>query len=484
MFIRMNNDKTQFGWNFDNTYARLPEVFFEKINPIQAPQPKMVLFNHELAKDLGLNSEKLSAQGHEFLSGNKLFEGSEPIAQAYAGHQFGHFNMLGDGRANLLGEHVTPQGERFDIQLKGSGPTKYSRRGDGLAALGPMLREYIISEAMQALGIPTTRSLAVVATGEQVVRETLLPGGVLTRIASSHIRVGTFQYAAALESGKYLRDLADYTLQRHYPELVSKPEPYLELLKAVIERQASLIVKWMHVGFIHGVMNTDNMTLSGETIDYGPCAFMDQYSLKTVFSSIDRQGRYAYGQQPTIAQWNLTRLAEAMLPLISHDEEEAIAKAGEALNTYAEHLQRSWIEGMRGKLGIMSAGESDIIHFSKLLELMEKNQADHTNTFRALSNGEMLDESLFKDTEFLEWHKNWLGRKPNLELMKSQNPAVIPRNHLVEQALAAAVEKNDYTVCEQLIAVLRTPFTEPTDKAKYMSPAPNEGKGYKTFCGT
>jgi uncharacterized protein YdiU (UPF0061 family) len=480
----MNQDQNQFGWNFNNTYARLSDVFFERVNPTPARAPKLVMFNDELARSLGLNAEALAAQGQDYFSGNKIFEGSEPIAQAYAGHQFGHFNMLGDGRASLLGEHVTPKGERFDIHLKGSGPTRFSRRGDGLAALGPMLREYIISEAMFALGIPTTRSLAVVTTGEKVVRETLLPGAVLTRIASSHIRVGTFQYAAALDEGQNLRELADYTLRRHYPELVSQPEPYVALLKAVIERQASLVVQWMQVGFIHGVMNTDNMTLSGETIDYGPCAFMDRFSLSTVFSSIDRQGRYAYGQQPTMAQWNLTRLAEALLPLFSADEKEAIAKAEEALGTYAVHLQRNWVSGMRGKLGLVSEGENDMVLFNSLLELMEKNQADYTNTFRALSNGAMPDEALSKNAQFLEWHKAWLERKPDLNLMRTRNPAVIPRNHLVEKALAAAVDNGDYSFFQQLIAVLQNPFVEPADRVEYMSPALHGGEGYKTFCGT
>lgn len=483
----MGNDKNQFGWNFNNTYSRLSDVFFERVRPTPTPTPtpaaKTVLFNEELAGRLGLNVEELAACGQDFLVGNNLFEGSEPIAQGYAGHQFGQFNMLGDGRANLLGEHVTANGERFDIHLKGSGPTRFSRRGDGLAALGPMLREYLISEAMFALGIPTTRSLAVVSTGKQVVRETLLPGGVLTRVASSHIRVGTFEYAAALDKGKNLRELADYTLRRHYPDLVSQPEPYVAFLKSVIERQAFLIVKWMQVGFIHGVMNTDNMTLSGETIDYGPCAFMDRFSHSTVFSSIDRQGRYAYGQQPSIAQWNLTRLAEALLPLFSADEEEAIAKAQEGLSTYAEHLQRHWIAGMSEKLGIMSEGNGDMVLFSSLLELMEKNQADYTNTFRALSNGIMLDEPLFKSPEFLEWHKIWLRRKPNFEFMLTRNPAVIPRNHMVERALAAAVEKDDYSVIKRLIAVLKNPFVEPADP-EYMNAASDGGEGYKTFCGT
>lgn len=481
--IAMNNDKNQFGWNFDNTYSRLSDAFFEKVNPTPVSKPTMVIFNEEVARNLGLNAEMLSAQGQNFFSGNQLFEGSEPIAQAYAGHQFGHFNMLGDGRNNLLGEHVTAKGERFDIQLKGSGATRFSRRGDGRAALGPMLREYIISEAMFALGIPTTRSLAVVTTGEPVFRETPLPGAILTRVASSHIRVGTFQYASAFEEGKYLRELVDYTIRRHYPDVANEPEPYVALLKEVIERQASLIVKWMHVGFIHGVMNTDNMTLSGETIDYGPCAFMDRYSLKTVFSSIDRQGRYAYGQQPAIGQWNLTRLAEALLPLFDTDEKKAIAKAEEALDTYAGHLQQQWLKGMREKLGFVDKSEDEMVLFSSLLELMEKNQADYTNTLRALSNGKTPDEPLSKDAKFIEWHKNWLAKKPDLNLMRTRNPAVIPRNHLVEKALAAAVEKEDYSVLKNFVKVLKDPFTEPKDATEYTCPAPND-EGYKTFCGT
>ncbi|KYG69957.1 hypothetical protein AZI85_14735 [Bdellovibrio bacteriovorus] len=478
----MSDDRNQFGWNFDNTYARLSDVFFERVNPTPARTPVMVMFNEALAQDLGLNVSELAKQGQNFFAGNKFFKGSEPIAQAYAGHQFGHINMLGDGRANLLGEHVTPKGERFDIQLKGAGRTRFSRRGDGLAALGPMLREYIISEAMFALGIPTTRSLAVVTTGEQVIRETPLPGAVLTRVASSHLRVGTFEYAAGFDQGKNLRELADYTLRRHYPNLVSHPEPYVALLKAVIERQASLIVKWMQVGFVHGVMNTDNMTISGETIDYGPCAFMDRFSLSTVFSSIDVQGRYSYGQQPSIGQWNLARFAETLLPLFSASQEEAIAKAEEALDTYAEHLQRHWVTGMRGKLGVMQAGEDDMPLFNSLLELMEKNQADYTNTFRALANGKMLDEPLFKSAEFLEWHKAWQARNPDLALMLKHNPAVIPRNHMVEKALAAAVEKNDYSVVNRLLEVVRNPFVEPKDGAEFLSPADDED--YQTFCGT
>lgn len=489
--LGMDDDKIHYGWRFDNTYSRLSEIFFERVNPAKSTNPEIVMFNKALAKSLGLNVESLVTHGHQFLSGNKIFEGSEPLAQAYAGHQFGHFNSLGDGRANLLGEHLTPTNQRFDIQLKGSGPSRFSRRGDGLASLGPMLREYIISEAMCALGIPTTRSLAVVATGENVIREKILPGAVLTRVASSHIRVGTFQYAAAVENGKYLRELADYTMQRHYPELILKPEPYFELLKAVIDRQASLIVKWMEVGFIHGVMNTDNMTLSGETIDYGPCAFMDHYSLATVFSSIDRQGRYAYGQQPSIAHWNLTRLAESLLPLLSTNNEEAIKKAEEAMSTYSECLQRYWLKGMEEKLGLGSKSQgskNNVTLMTSLLELMEKNKADYTNTFRNLSEAAEFNfnpnESLHQDPQFIEWHKNWIAQKPDFALMQSRNPAVIPRNHLVEKALTAAVEKNDYSVFLRLLEAVKNPFSPPHGAGEYTQPASTGSENYKTFCGT
>jgi uncharacterized protein YdiU (UPF0061 family) len=480
----MRPSQAQFGWNFDNTYSKLPDPFFERVNPVLFSNPKLVLFNEKLAQELELNVDELKVQGQIYFSGQALFENSKPLALAYAGHQFGHFNMLGDGRAHLLGEHVTSKGEKFDIQLKGSGPTRFSRRGDGLAALGPMLREYVISEGMAALAIPTTRSLAVVSTGDKVVRESLLPGGVLTRVASSHIRVGTFQYAAALEDQRYLRDLADYTLVRHYPDLLANSEPYVGLLEVVIERQAFLVAQWMLVGFIHGVMNTDNMTLSGETIDYGPCAFMDRYFVSTVFSSIDREARYAYGQQPAMARWNLARLAEALLPLLDSDEGKAIAKAENALDTFSGHFQRHWQKGMGEKLGIEINSPEDAILITSLLRNMEKKQADYTNTFRALSLDKMPAEPLAKDSDFLDWYQKWQSRKPNLSLMCSKNPAVIPRNHLVEKALTAAVEIEDYSVIRNLLAILQNPYAEPDDVDEYTSPAPHGGKGYKTFCGT
>jgi uncharacterized protein YdiU (UPF0061 family) len=480
----MEQSQNQFGWNFDNTYSRLQDFFFERIHPRPVSNPKIILFNQDLADSLGLNTQSLLKEGTPYFSGSRLFRGSEPIAQAYAGHQFGRFNVLGDGRAHLLGEHLTPQGQRFDIQLKGSGPTRFSRRGDGLAALGPMLREYIISEAMSALHIPTTRSLAVLATGDDVYRDQVLPGGVLTRVASSHIRVGTFEYAAALEEGRYLQILADYTLDRHDPHLRLHPEPYLAMLKAVIERQAHLIAQWMLIGFVHGVMNTDNMAISGETIDYGPCAFMDRYSPTTVFSSIDRQGRYAYGRQPSMALWNLSRLAEAMLPLLSSQSDEGIAKAEEALNTFGPCFQQSWQKGMTEKLGLLKPEEDDIKLLASLLELMEKNNADYTNTFRDLSEERRPEEPLASDLTFLEWHRNWLSRKPDFELARSRNPAVIPRNHVVEKALAAAVDLKDYSEITKLIEVIKNPFVTPQEGSDYTSPAPNGGEGYKTFCGT
>ncbi|MGE3262472.1 MAG: YdiU family protein [Bacteriovoracia bacterium] len=477
--------KSMFGFSFDNTYSALPEQFFAHINPTPVKAPKMAIFNHDFAKTLGLDAEALSQQP-EIFAGNKILEGAEPIAQAYAGHQFGHFNMLGDGRANLLGEHVTPSKERFDIQLKGSGPTPFSRRGDGRAALGPMLREYIISEAMHALRIPTTRSLAVVTTGEPVFREQPLPGAVLTRVASSHIRVGTFEYAAALEKEKpgSLKILADYTLQRHYPELASQAEPYLALLLAVMERQASLIANWMCVGFIHGVMNTDNMALSGETIDYGPCAFMDHYSHSTLFSSIDRNGRYAYGNQPKLAGWNLARLGEALLPLLHENQELAVAKAQEVLARFPGMFETQYLRGMRAKLGLVSDDAGDITLINDLLALMELHKSDYTNTFRALSAETLPSDGLFAEAAFREWYARWKLRQPSSSLMRSSNPVVIPRNHRVEEALAAAVEREDYAVMGRLLAALRAPYEEADQNMDYRATPIVTGEEYKTFCGT
>lgn len=480
------------GFNFENTYVNLPEMFFTKKGPSHVKAPCLVKLNNSLAKELGLNIDELkSNEGIEILSGNKIPEGSIPLAQAYAGHQFGHFTLLGDGRALLLGEHITPKGERFDIQLKGSGRTPYSRGGDGRAALGPMLREYIISEAMYALNIPTTRSLAVTKTGEAVIRETYLKGAVLTRIASSHIRVGTFQYARNWGTAKDIKKLADYTLKRHFKEIKNEENPYLSLLKEVIKRQAELICKWQLVGFIHGIMNTDNMTISGETIDYGPCAFMDTYDPKTVFSSIDINGRYAYKNQPNMAVWNLARFAETLLPLLSTDQDEAINLAEDALAEFSEIFKNNWISGMRAKLGIFNEETEDEDLIKNLLSIMQKYKADYTNTFRALTIDDLNGSEIFNSEEFKEWYKIWQERLSRQDeskdlskkLMKSSNPAVIPRNHRVEEALEAA-EKGDYSVMDKLLDVLISPFDYSKDQEEYAKlPKPSSCR-YKTYCGT
>ncbi|AQM59196.1 protein adenylyltransferase SelO [Clostridium baratii] len=480
------------GFNFENTYVDLPEMFFTKKGPSHVKAPSLVKLNSSLAKELGLNIDALqSNEGVEILSGNKIPEGSIPLAQAYAGHQFGHFTLLGDGRALLLGEHITPKGERVDIQLKGSGRTPYSRGGDGKAALGPMLREYIISEAMHALNIPTTRSLAVTKTGEAVIRETYLKGAILTRVASSHIRVGTFQYARNWGTAKDIKKLADYTLKRHFKEIENEENSYLSLLKEVIKRQAELIAKWQLVGFIHGVMNTDNMTISGETIDYGPCAFMDTYDPETVFSSIDIYGRYAYKNQPNMAVWNLARFAETLLPLLSTDQDEAINLAEDALSEFSEIFKNNWISGMRSKLGIFNEETEDEELIKNLLSIMQKYKADYTNIFRALTIDDLNGSEIFNSEEFKEWYKIWQERLSRQDeskdlskkLMKSSNPAVIPRNHRVEEALEAA-EKGDYSVMDKLLDVLINPFEYSKDQEEYAKlPKPSSCK-YKTYCGT
>lgn len=501
------------GWNFDNSYARLPESLFTRIDPEAVRSPQLVAFNRRLAESMGLNMDALEGEaGASIFAGNNLIQGSAPIAQAYAGHQFGHFTMLGDGRAVLLGEHITPSGDRLDIQLKGSGRTPYSRRGDGRAALGPMLREYIISEAMNALGIPTTRSLAVTTTGETILRETTLPGAVLTRVAASHIRVGTFQYAANYGSATDLRALADYTIARHYPYIEKLDDSdianhggqnrYFHLLKEVIRRQAELIAKWQLVGFIHGVMNTDNMAISGETIDYGPCAFMDVYNPETVFSSIDTYGRYAYGNQPKMAGWNLARFAEALVPLIHTDTDRAVDLAQQAISEFPDLFNSYWMSGMRAKLGIADEETQDEELVRDLLELMEKHKSDYTNTFLALTYDQHDEKELsqqaaaatewFDTTDFREWQERWharIGDGPEQkeaarQLMRSHNPAVIPRNHRVEEALEAAVKNGDYSVMTRLLDALAGPFEHRTDQLEYMSPSGPSSCDYRTFCGT
>lgn len=484
--------KIETGWDLDNSYARLPKAFFSSINPTPVRSPKLIVLNHTLVASLGLNVQELqSKDGIAMLAGNQIPEGAEPLAQAYAGHQFGHFTMLGDGRAILIGEQMTPQGERFDIQLKGSGVTPYSRRGDGRAAIGPMLREHIISEAMYALGIATTRSLAVVTTGETVIRETDLPGAILARVAASHLRVGTFQYAAKWGTADDLRILAEYTIQRHYPEIDAAENRYLQLLQGVIKRQAALIAKWQLVGFIHGVMNTDNMALSGETIDYGPCAFMNAYDPATVFSSIDTHGRYAYGNQPHIAAWNLARFAETLLPLLHDNEAQAIKLAEDAISGFSELYHRNWLAGMKAKLGIYNEELEDESLVEALLAMMQKYEADYTNTFRALTFDKTEDTVMFSSTEYAQWHELWqarLGRQQepkasSQQLMRGSNPAIIPRNHRVEEALEAAVNE-DYSVMERLLEALSSPFAHATEQVEFSTPPAISSRPYRTFCGT
>jgi uncharacterized protein YdiU (UPF0061 family) len=452
-----------------------------------------VVFNAALAQFLGLNPDALVGdEGAAVFSGNRIPEGAEPLAQAYAGHQFGFFTMLGDGRAILLGEQVTPKGERFDIQFKGSGRTPFSRQGDGRAALGPMLREHIISEALHALGIPTTRSLAVVTTGERVYRETALQGAILTRTATSHIRVGTFECAAARGKPNDMRTLADYTIRRHFPDLAADGNPYLALLGAVMERQASLVARWLMVGFIHGVMNTDNMSLCGETIDYGPCAFMDAYDPNTVFSSIDHNGRYAYGRQPQIAQWNLARFAETLLPLIHEDPQEAVSLANETISGFSDTFHHYWLAGMRAKLGLSNEEAEDGALVAGLLDCMRRHGMDFTNTFRDLASGCSPEGSGFRGLDFKRWCERWqarLHRQPDpweacRRLMLTHNPAVIPRNHRVEEALEAAVERTDFTVMEKLLGVLSQPYQDPSEQGGYRLPSPPSAQPYRTFCGT
>ena len=483
---------TGAGFKFNNTYLQLPEIFYTKILPAPVPKPELVILNTPLATELGLDFSDTSLDKQaELFSGNQTPETAEPFAQAYAGHQFGHFTMLGDGRAIAWGEHITPTDQRFDLQFKGAGPTPYSRGGDGRAALGPMLREYIISEAMQALNIPTTRSLAVVTHGEQVYRETSLPGAILTRVARSHIRVGTFQFAALKEDQETIQALLDYTIKRHYPEIKEEQNKALFLLKAVIEKQAELITHWMRVGFIHGVMNTDNVTLSGETIDYGPCAFMDTYDPGAVFSSIDHNGRYAYANQPAITQWNLARLAETLLPLINENAEKAKDLAEEAIHSFGAVYKEKSLSMLRAKVGLFDEQPEDEKLISDLLDWMQQTDSDYTNTFKDLTNevppsGERYDSDTFK-----EWYARWQTRvaintqplEASLDLMRANNPVVIPRNHKVEQALKAA-NTGDLQPVEDLLAALQKPYKNASDLKPYQCPPKPEEKVCHTFCGT
>jgi uncharacterized protein YdiU (UPF0061 family) len=486
---------------FQNTYATLPDGFFARVAPTPVAAPRLIKLNRPLAVQLGLDPDLLeSPEGAEILSGKRLPDGAQPIAMAYAGHQFGHFvPQLGDGRAILLGEVIDIDGIRRDIQLKGSGPTPFSRRGDGRAALGPVLREYIVSEAMAALGIPTTRSLATTITGESVMRETVLPGAVLTRVASSHIRVGTFQYFAARGDTEGVRRLADHAIARHYPQAAQAERPYHALLEGVIARQAELVARWLQVGFIHGVMNTDNTSISGETIDYGPCAFMDHYDPAAVFSSIDEQGRYAYANQPRIALWNLTRLAECLLPLFSDDKDKAIEEAQSVLAEFPGKFTAAYQSGLRQKIGLFTARDGDEALVQDLLDAMAKNNADFTLTFRRLSAAaedaarDQDVRALFADpVAYDEWAVRWrqrTGEEPQTPteraaMMRTVNPAFIPRNHRIEAVIQAAVASDDYAPFEELIAVLAKPYEEQPAFADYANPPEPHQRVLQTFCGT
>ena len=486
---------------FDNSYARLPERFYARRPPTPVAAPRLVRLNRPLAEELGLDPDWLAGpDGVAALAGNTVPDGADPIAAAYAGHQFGQFvPQLGDGRAVLLGEVVDRNGHRRDIQLKGAGPTPFSRRGDGRAALGPVLREYLVSEAMAALGIPTTRALAAVTTGERVVRETLLPGAVLTRVAASHIRVGTFQFFAARGDVEGLRALADHVIARHHPDAAGAANPYRALLEGVVAAQADLVARWLHVGFVHGVMNTDNMSVAGETIDYGPYAFLDAYDPRTVYSSIDRNGRYAYGQQPRIALWNLTRLAETLLPLLAEAEDASVAEAEAALATYAPRFEAAYHGGLARKLGLAETRDGDPALAGDLLKRMAENQADFTLTFRALCaaaerpDADATVRDRFVDpTSYDAWAADWRARlaqeardpAETAAAMRGVNPAFIPRNHRVEAMIEAAVERDDFAPFATLLAVLARPYDDQPDHAAFAEAPAGGGVGYRTFCGT
>ena len=486
---------------FDNSYARLPPRFFASVEPTAVSAPRLVKLNEALATELGLDPAWLSSpQGVATLAGNSLVEGAMPIATAYAGHQFGGFNpQLGDGRAILLGEVVDRAGRRRDIQLKGAGPTPFSRRGDGRAALGPVLREYIVGEAMAALGIPTTRALAAVRTGDWVRRERMLPGAILTRIAASHIRIGTFQFFAARGDVEGLRVLADHAIARHYPDCAGSDAPYLCLLEAVIAAQAALVGQWLLIGFIHGVMNTDNMSIAGETIDYGPCAFMDSYDAGTVFSSIDEHGRYAYGNQSAIARWNLTRLAEALLPLLAEDVDQAIPIAQAALDRFEPLFQSGLVAGFRRKLGLATEEPEDIELIRTLLETMQRGKADFTLTFRRLSqdatsraDGEACRHLFANPAEFDGWESRWrqrlekdtLSAEARRAAMRAVNPLFIPRNHRIEAVIQAAEERDDLAPFEELLSVLAKPYEEQPGRESYALPPAAHERVLATFCGT
>ena len=485
--------KSIIGWNFKNTYVNFPDTILTHISPVPVKDPSIVVLNEELSKELGLDFTSLNKDLiADMFCGNVLPDGADPIAQAYAGHQFGHFTNLGDGRAIVLGEHVTPNNDQVDIQYKGSGQTPYSRGADGRAALGPMLREYVISESMHGLGIPTTRSLAVTKTGEYVFRDSPLPGAILTRVAKSHIRVGTFQYLAAKGDLETIKDLVTYSIRRHYPLYKNEDNLALTLLNAVMEQQINLIVHWMRVGFIHGVMNTDNMTISGETIDYGPCAFMDQYDEKTCFSSIDLQGRYSFGNQPSIAQWNLARFAETLLPLIDKDKKKSIRIAEDSINSFKTMYEQTWLKMMKAKLGIFGEEDKDLSLIQNLLNWMQVNKADYTNTFCYLMDQRIGNREIYEEPTFLDWYKEWKGRLSKggksedeiLSIMKSANPIIIPRNHKIEEALKDAETKDDFSKLKDLLKFLETPYSFQEGINNFQEPAGIGYEEYRTFCGT
>lgn len=477
-------------WNFDNTYKDLASFLFREQAPSPVREATTVLWNKDLAEELGLvflteDEDQVAA----IFSGNELPTGAIPIAQAYAGHQFGHFNILGDGRAILLGEQITPDENRVDVQLKGAGRTPYSRRGDGRATLSSMLREYLISEAMYHLGISGTRSLAVVATGEPVYREQVQDGAVLTRIASSHIRVGTFEFVRQYDNKEDIQQFMDYVVQRHYPKLKGAENLPLAFLDAVMNRQIELVVEWMRVGFIHGVMNTDNVSIAGETIDYGPCAFMNAYNPNTVFSSIDRHARYAFGNQPRIAHWNMMAFAGTLLPIIDEDEEVATQKATAILDEFPKRFATAWYKMMLRKIGISDPENADQELIDDVLQLLENHQADYTNFFVSLRKDSLPDESLFKDPMFEEWYPRWqkrvdeIGRTEAQKLMASLNPTVIPRNHMVEEVLSAAVN-GDLAPLQQFLNVLSDPYNYETDASPLQVVPEGFDSQYQTFCGT
>ena len=497
-------NRNPIGFDFKNTYARLPERFYARVAPTPVVDPHLIKVNVQLARNLGLDPDALaSSQGVEILAGSRVAEGSEPLAMAYAGHQFGNFvPQLGDGRANLLGEVIGRDGVRYDIHLKGSGRTPFSRGGDGRAALGPVLREYIVSEAMAALGVPTARVLAAVMTGQQVMRETPQPGAVMTRVAASHLRVGTFQYFTARGDTEGTHILADYAIARHYLEAAQANQPYRALLNSVIARQAQLVAQWTLLGFIHGVMNTDNTSISGETIDYGPCAFMEAYEPNKVFSSIDQQGRYAYSNQPHAAHWNLVRLAESLLPLLNEEmgsEEAGLASAQESLAAFAPHFDTARAAGLRRKLGLTIEHEGDLALAENLLDRMAANQADYTLTFRRLCDavvgpeGDTAIRALFADPSAYDaWADDWRRRLGNesasaqerAEMMRRASPAFIPRNHLVQAAIEAAVDRQDFRPFEELLDVVSRPYDDRPDMDRYTTPARPEERVAATFCGT